>query len=75
MPPPNPFKLTWIIFKHGSEAIFDRSMLPKKGVVQVTVNYRLGIFGNLALPELSAEDEHHSSGNDAELDNLAARVV
>jgi hypothetical protein len=32
--------------KHGSEAIFDRSMLAKKGVVQVTVNYRLGIFGN-----------------------------
>jgi hypothetical protein len=33
MPPPTPFKLTWIIFKHGSEATFDRSMLAKKGVV------------------------------------------
>ena len=56
----------------GSEAIFDGSMMAKKGVVWVTANYRLGIFGNLALPELSAEDEHHSSGNYAELDKLAA---
>ena len=56
----------------GSEAIFDGSMMAKKGVVWVTANYRLGIFGNLALPELTAEDEHHSSGNYAELDKLAA---
>ena len=56
----------------GSEAIFDGSMMAKKGVVWVTANYRLGIFGNLALAELTAEDEHHSSGNYAELDKLAA---
>lgn len=56
----------------GSEAIFDGSMIAKKGVIWVTANYRLGIFGNLALPELTGEDEHHSSGNYAELDKLAA---
>ena len=56
----------------GSEAIFDGSMMAKKGVIWVTANYRLGIFGNLAVPELTAEDEHHSSGNYAELDKLAA---
>jgi para-nitrobenzyl esterase len=56
----------------GSEAIFDGSMMAKKGVVWVTANYRLGIFGNLALAELTAEDAHHSSGNYAELDKLAA---
>lgn len=56
----------------GSEAIFDGSMMAKKGVVWVTANYRLGIFGNLSLPELTAESEHHSSGNYAELDKLAA---
>lgn len=56
----------------GSEAIFDGSMMAKKGVIWVTANYRLGIFGNLALRELTAEDEHHSSGNYAELDKLAA---
>lgn len=56
----------------GSEAIWDGAMMAKKGVIWVTANYRLGIFGNLALPELTAEDEHHSSGNYAELDKLAA---
>jgi para-nitrobenzyl esterase len=73
-------KLAVIVFFHGgggtsgegSEAIFDGSMMAEKGVIWVTANYRLGAFGNLALAELSAEDEHHSSGNYAELDKLAA---
>jgi len=41
-------------------------------VVVVTINYRLGVFGFLAHPELSAEDPHHSSGNYGFLDQLAA---
>jgi para-nitrobenzyl esterase len=73
-------KLAVIVFFHGgggtsgegSEAIFDGSTMAQKGVIWVTANYRLGAFGNLSLPELTAESEHHSSGNYAELDKLAA---
>ena len=43
-----------------------------KGVVLVTINYRLGIFGFIAHPALTAESEHHSSGNYALLDQIAA---
>jgi len=43
-----------------------------KGVVVVTVNYRLGVFGFLAHPELTKESAHHSSGNFALLDQIAA---
>jgi para-nitrobenzyl esterase len=46
--------------------------LAAKGVVVVTFNYRLGVFGLLAHPELSAESEHHASGNYALLDQIAA---
>jgi para-nitrobenzyl esterase len=41
-------------------------------VVVVTINYRLGMFGFLALPQLSAEDEHGSSGNYGLEDQVAA---
>ena len=56
----------------ASEAVFDGAMLAKKGVIVVTVNYRLDIFGLFAHPELTAESPHHSSGNYAFLDQLAA---
>jgi para-nitrobenzyl esterase len=46
--------------------------LAEKGIVFVSFNYRLGIFGFLAHPELSAEDSHHASGNYALLDQIAA---
>jgi len=46
--------------------------LPKKGVVLVSVNYRLWKFGFLALPELSTESERHASGNYGLLDQIAA---
>ena len=46
--------------------------LAARGVVVVTVNYRLGPFGYLAHPLLSAESEHGSSGNYGVLDQIAA---
>jgi para-nitrobenzyl esterase len=46
--------------------------LAAKGVVVVTFNYRLGAFGFLAHPELTAESPHHASGNYALSDALAA---
>jgi len=46
--------------------------MAKKGIVAVTVNYRLNIFGFLALPELSAEASYKASGNYGLLDQAAA---
>ena len=54
------------------EPIYDGEELAKKGVVVVTVNYRLGPFGFLAHPELSKESSHHASGNYGLLDQNAA---
>ena len=42
---------------------YDGSNLAREGALVVTVGYRLGVLGFLALPELSAESEHHVSGN------------
>ncbi len=44
----------------------------RRGLVVVSVNYRLGPFGFLAHPALTAESEHHSSGNYGLLDQLQA---
>jgi para-nitrobenzyl esterase len=46
--------------------------LARKGVVVVTLNYRLGPLGFLVLPELAAESPHHVSGNYGLLDQIAA---
>ena len=46
--------------------------LAHKGAIIVTINYRLGIFGFFAHPDLSAESGHHASGNYALLDQIAA---
>lgn len=43
-----------------------------RGIVYVSLNYRLGILGYFAHPDLSAENEHHVSGNYAHYDQLAA---
>jgi para-nitrobenzyl esterase len=56
----------------SSIATYDGAALAAKGVVVVTVNYRLGPFGFLAHPELTAESPQHSSGNYAILDHVAA---
>lgn len=58
----------------GSEPRYDGASMAKQGIVAVTVNYRLGIFGFLAHPELSAESPYKASGNYGLLDQNAALV-
>jgi carboxylesterase type B len=61
-------------FIGGSSAypLYDGAKLAREGVVVVGFNYRVGIFGFLAHPELSAESPQHASGNYALLDQIAA---
>jgi para-nitrobenzyl esterase len=56
----------------GSSGMRDLSYMAAKGVVVVSPNYRLNIFGFFAHPELSAEDEYGVSGNYGFLDQLLA---
>jgi para-nitrobenzyl esterase len=56
----------------ASEPRYDGQSMAKKGIVVITCNYRLNIFGNFAHPELSAESPHKSSGNYGYYDQLAA---
>lgn len=56
----------------GSQEVFDGTNLAMRNAVIVTINYRLGVFGFLAHPELSAESAHHTSGNYGLLDQMAA---
>jgi para-nitrobenzyl esterase len=46
--------------------------MARKGIVAITVNYRLGVFGFLALPALTKESPHHASGNYGLLDQRMA---
>jgi para-nitrobenzyl esterase len=60
--------LVWIYgggFSFGSTStpVHNGEHLARKGVVLVSINYRVGPLGFLAHPELSAESPHHSSGN------------
>lgn len=55
----------------GASPRYDGEAMARKGVVVVTFNYRLGAFGFLATPELSAESGHHASGNYGLLDQIA----
>jgi len=56
----------------GSQPSYDGARLAQRGVVLVTINYRMGVFGYMAHPELSAESANHTSGNYALLDQMAA---
>ncbi len=56
----------------ASEYRYDGESMAKKGIVVVTTNYRLNIFGFLAHPELSAEASYKASGNYGLLDQHAA---
>lgn len=58
----------------ASEPRYDGESMAKKGMVVVTANYRLNIFGFLAHPELSAEAPYKASGNYGVLDQHAALV-
>ena len=56
----------------GSEPRYDGASMAAKGIVSVTISYRLGIFGLFAHPELTKESPHHASGNYGLLDQNAA---
>jgi len=55
----------------GAEPPYDGANLARRGVVAINFNYRLGVFGFLAHPALSAESENGVSGNYALLDQIA----
>lgn len=74
--PPRPV-MVWIhggAFLGGSGAnpVYDGEALARKGVVVVTLNYRLGVFGFFAHPELSAESPEGLSGNYGLTDQMEA---
>ncbi|MGO9095818.1 MAG: carboxylesterase/lipase family protein [Bryobacteraceae bacterium] len=56
----------------ASSALYKDGTLIRHGVLLVTVNYRLGIFGFFAHPALSAESAHHGSGNYGLMDQILA---
>jgi len=56
----------------ASSALYKDGTLIRHGVLLVTVNYRLGIFGFFAHSALSAEASHHGSGNYGLLDQILA---
>ena len=78
--PASPAGLPVIVFIHGGAftggsgevPIYDGEHLAERNTVIVTINYRLGALGFLAHPGLTAESQHHSSGNYALLDQIAA---
>ncbi|RKP49447.1 carboxylesterase/lipase family protein [Trinickia fusca] len=73
-------KLPVLVYFHGgsfsagdsSEPRYDGASLAARGIVSVTVNYRLGVFGFLTLPQLAQESPHGASGNYGMLDQVAA---
>src|SRR5262249_23730573 len=78
--PPHAKHAAVIVFIHGGsltrggswEPTYDATHFAEQGVVFVSINYRLGPLGWLALPELSAESPHGVSGNYGLLDQIEA---
>ena len=69
--------LVWIYgggFLTGGAAApgYSGEALAKQGILFVSFNYRLGVFGFFSYPELSAESNHGCSGNYALMDQIAA---
>ena len=69
--------MIWIYgggFQTGGSAApgYSGEALAEQGIIFVSFNYRLGVFGFLAHPELTAESSYHSSGNYALMDMIAA---
>jgi para-nitrobenzyl esterase len=56
----------------GSQPGFDGQALARKGLVVVTINYRLGIFGFFSYPELTRESDRKACGNYGLMDQVAA---
>src|SRR5262249_5523555 len=69
--PPHAARAPVMVWIHGGSlrtgnlaaGLYDGSQLARQGVIVVTVNYRLGVLGYLAHPELTAESPRGSSGN------------
>ena len=56
----------------GSEPRYDGESMATRGIISLTVNYRLGLFGLFAHPELTQESPNHASGNYGLMDQAAA---
>jgi para-nitrobenzyl esterase len=75
-----PVKLPVMVWIHGGgltmgwsqQSVYDGAALASRGVVLVSINYRLGPLGFLSLPELSRESSGGGSGNYGFLDQVAA---
>ncbi|MDF8333787.1 carboxylesterase/lipase family protein [Novosphingobium cyanobacteriorum] len=73
-------RLPVLVFIHGggfggggsAVPLYNGGRLAARGVVVVTINYRVGVFGFLAHPQLTAESPLRSSGNYGLLDQIAA---
>lgn len=61
-------------FSSGSAAcaVYDGEEMSKKGIIYVSINYRVGVLGFLVHPELNNESENKVSGNYGLLDQVAA---
>ena len=78
--PANASKAPVMVWIHGgalwsgfsNESIYDGSKLAARGVIVVSINYRLGVLGYLAHPGLSAESAQGISGNYGLLDQIEA---
>jgi Carboxylesterase type B len=69
--------LVWIYgggFQSGGSAcpIYDGEAMARKGIVFVSINYRVGVFGFFAHPELTKESGNNASGNYGIMDQIAA---
>jgi para-nitrobenzyl esterase len=69
--------LVWIhggalVAGSSKEALYDGAAMARRGLIVVSINYRLGVFGYLAHPELSAESPDGISGNYGLMDQIAA---
>jgi para-nitrobenzyl esterase len=73
-------RLPVIVWIHGGGYVNGSASMPlywgdrlaREGVIVVSIAYRLGPLGFLALPELTSESPHHSSGNYGLLDQITA---
>ena len=72
-------KLPVMMWMHGGGSVgfpqepeFDGEALAKRGVIYISICWRVGVFGFMAHPELTAESEYGASGNYGNLDQIAA---